>query len=305
MAQPIWQTTAGSLGVIPEGVFYQQNLVATDADLGPVTYAVIAGTLPAGIQCTTTGQIVGVPQAAASIQGVPVSVNQDVTSKFVIRATATGRIADRTFELTVTGNDVPQFVNPAGSIGTFYDGGEVNIQIQYTDADPTDVTVVSLAAGALPGGLTLSTTGLITGYIEPANPIDQTPGYDETAISAEPYDFVTQYQSRTYQFTLEVTDGKSNDLRTFTMFVYARNEMTADTTQITADNTQVTADETNNRAPFLTNASPSDLGSVRSSNYYAYQFLGDDYDTTAISYAISVNEGFGLPPSPVPENLIG
>ena len=102
MAQPIWQTAAGSLGVIPEGVFYQQNLVATDADLGSVTYAVIAGTLPTGIQCTTTGQIVGVPQAAASIQGVPVSVNQDVTSKFVIRATATGRIADRTFEFQST-----------------------------------------------------------------------------------------------------------------------------------------------------------------------------------------------------------
>jgi hypothetical protein len=108
---------------------------------------------------------------------------------------------------------------------------------------------------------------------------------------------VTQYQSRTYQFTLEVTDGKSNDLRTFTMFVYARNEMTADTTQITADNTQVTADETNNRAPFLTNATPSDLGRIRSSNYFAYEFLGDDYDTTNISYAISVNEGNGLPPN--------
>ena len=305
MAQPIWQTAAGSLGVIPEGVFYQQNLVATDPDLGPVTYAVIAGTLPAGIQCTTTGQIVGVPQAAASIQGVPVSVNQDVISKFVIRATATGRIADRTFELTVTGNDVPQFITPAGSIGTFYDGGEVNIQIQYSDADPTDVTVVSLAAGALPGGLTLSATGLITGYIEPANPIDQTPGYDETAVSAEPYDFVTQYQSRTYQFTLEVTDGKSNDLRTFTMFVYARNEMTADTTQITTDNTQVTADETNNRAPFLTNASPSDLGRIRSSNYFAYEFLGNDYDTTNISYAISVNEGNGLPPGLVLDATTG
>ncbi len=133
MAQPIWQTAAGSLGVVPEGVFYQQNIVATDADLGPVTYALIAGVLPAGIQCTTTGQIVGVPQAAASIQGVPVSVNQDVTSKFVIRATATGRIADRTFELTVTGNDVPQFLTPAGSIGTFYDGGQVDIQIVFAN----------------------------------------------------------------------------------------------------------------------------------------------------------------------------
>jgi hypothetical protein len=296
MAQPIWQTAAGSLGVIPEGVFYQQTLVATDADSGPVTYTVIAGSLPAGVQCTPTGQIVGVPTATASLQGVPTSVNQDVTSKFVIRANATGRIADRTFTLTVTGNDIPLFITPAGSIGTFYDGDEVNIQIQYTDDDPDDTIVVSLASGLLPPGLTIGPTGIISGYIRPATPLDQTPGYDETAADAEPYDFVVDFVSRNYQFTLEVSDGKSRDLRQFTIFVYSRNEMTADTTEITADNGFVTADETNNRAPFLTNALPSDLGRVRSDNYFSYQFVGDDYDTENISYAISVNTGFGLPP---------
>jgi hypothetical protein len=296
MAQPIWQTTAGSLGVIPEGVFYQQTLVATDADSGPITYTVIAGSLPAGVQCTPSGQIVGVPTATSSLQGVPTSVNQDVTSKFVIRADATGRIADRTFTLTVTGNDVPLFITPAGSIGTFYDGDEVSIQIQYTDDDPDDTIVVSLASGLLPPGLTISPTGVISGYIRPATPIDQTPGYDETAADAEPYDFVVDFVSRNYQFTLEVSDGKSRDLRQFTIFVYSRNEMTADTTEITADNDFVTADETNNRAPFLTNAVPSDLGRVRSDNYFSYQFVGDDYDTENISYAISVNTGFGLPP---------
>jgi hypothetical protein len=296
MAQPVWQTAAGKLATIPEGVFYQQTLVAIDSDLGPVTYTVIAGALPAGVQCTPTGQIVGVPTATASLQGVPTSVNQDVTSKFVIRATATGRIADRTFELTVTGNDVPQFETPAGSLGTFYDGDLVDIQILYSDNDPDDTIVVSLASGLLPPGLTVSPTGLIYGYIRPATPLNQTPGYDETAADQEPYDFVVDFVSRNYQFTLEVSDGKSNDLRQFTMFVYSRNEMTADTTQITADNDFVTADETNNRAPFLTNAVPSNLGRVRSDNYFSYRFIGDDYDTEDISYAISVNTGFGLPP---------
>ena len=296
MAQPVWQTAAGSLGVIPEGVFYQQTLVAIDSDLGPVTYSVIAGALPAGVQCTPSGQIVGVPTATASLQGVPISVNQDVTSKFVIRATATGRIADRTFELTVTGNDVPQFETPAGSLGTFYDGDQVDIQILYSDDDPEDIARVSLVAGILPPGLTVSLTGIISGYIEPATPLNQTPGFDKSAADAEPYDFVVTFVSRNYQFTLEVSDGKSSDLRQFTMFVYSRNEMTADTTQITADNDFVTADETNNRAPFLLNAEPSSLGRVRSDNYFAYQFIGDDYDTEQISYAISVNTGFGLPP---------
>jgi hypothetical protein len=296
MAQPVWQTAAGNLGVIPEGVFFQKTLVATDADLGPITYTVIAGALPAGIQCTSLGQIVGVPRATASLQGVPTSVNQDVTSKFVIRATATGRIADRTFTMTVTGNDVPQFETPAGSIGTFYDGDLVNIQIEYIDDDPDDTPVVSLISGVLPPGLTVSPTGLISGYIRPATPLDQTPGFDKTAADSEPYDFVVKFVSRNYQFTLEVSDGKSSDLRQFTMFVYSRDEMTADTTQITTDNNFVTADETNNRAPFLTNAAPSNLGRVRSDNYFAYQFMGQDYDTEQISYAISVNTGFGLPP---------
>jgi hypothetical protein len=296
MAQPVWQTAAGSLGVIPEGVFYQQTLTATDADDGPVTYTVIAGVLPTGVQCTPTGQIVGVPTATASLQGVPTSVNQDVTSKFVIRANASGRIADRTFTLTVTGNDTPLFETPAGSIGTFYDGDEVDIQILFTDDDPDDNVIVSLASGLLPPGLTVSPNGVISGYIEPASPIDQPPGYDKTAADAEPYDFVVNFVSRNYQFVLEVSDGKSSDLRQYTIFVYSRNEITADTTQITADNDFVTADETNNRAPFLTNAEPNDLGRVRSDNYFSYRFIGNDYDTQDISYAISVNTGFGLPP---------
>jgi len=296
MAQPVWQTPAGSLGVIPEGIFFQQTLLATDPDLGTVTYSLIAGSLPAGVQLTTNGQISGVPQATSSIQGVPTPVNRDVTNKFVIRARSLTRIADRTFTLTVTGNDAPEFVTPAGEIGSYYDGDLVNYQIEYTENDPGDTTIVSLASGELPPGLTLSTAGLITGYIEPATPYEQTPGYDETPSGEEPYDFVVVYQNRNYQFTLEVSDGKTSDLRTFSIFVYARNTLTADTTEITADTTTVTADESNVRAPFLVNAAPSNLGTVRSDNYYAYQFIGEDYDTEDISYAISVNEGFGLPP---------
>ena len=111
MAQPIWITPAGSLGIIPEGIFYQTSMRAYDPDPEPGTdlyYRVIAGTLPAGIQCSVTGLIAGVPQAVASLQGVPQPVNRNEISKFTLRAytenEATGailRIADRTFTLTV------------------------------------------------------------------------------------------------------------------------------------------------------------------------------------------------------------
>ena len=302
MAQPIWLTPAGNLGVVPESVFFQQTLLAYDPDGSPVYYAVIAGSLPEGIQCTANGLIVGTPMAVASLQGVPVPVNQDVTSKFTVRAyTETvdeqvDRIRDRTFTLTITGNDVPEFTTPAGSLGSFYDGDQLDIQIEYTDTDPGETVVVSLVAGQLPGGITISSTGLISGYIEPAANVDETPGYDLTPEYTLPYDFLVSAISKNYQFTLEVTDGKTSGLRTFYFFVYNRSTMTADTTEITADTTTVTADETTERRPFLTNASPADLGTVRGDNYYAYQFIGNDYDTPDLKYAINVNQGSGLPP---------
>jgi hypothetical protein len=461
MAQPVWITPAGTLGTIPEGIFYQQFMSATvdpvltvtctatsaatnritcastagmyaeldvqfsgtvfggvstdvryyvisvasatefvigltaetttpvslttatgsmTADLRQeVYYQVISGTLPGGIQCSANGLIIGVPQAVVSLQGVPLPVNRNVTSKFTLRAYTENlvnnvfvldRIRDRTFELTVSGNDVPDFTAPAGSfatnntatftgaidgteltvsavasgtlkqgmvirgtnivpgttivdtgtanggigtytvnianniagaiitgwIGVYYDGDLVDLQFDYTNQDPDEVVVVRLVSGELPPGLTLDTSGRLYGYIEPAANVTQPVGYDENPNSTVPYDFLVAAISKNYEFTLEVTDGKSGSLRTFTIFVYDRADLTADTTTITADNTFVTADETTERAPFLLNAFPSSLGTVRSDNYFAYQFRGDDYDTTDLTYSISVNQGIGLPP---------
>ena len=170
MAQPVWITPAGSLGTIPEGVFFQVPLLAEEPDLGEtIYYTVIAGTLPAGVQCEQTGLIAGIPKAVASIQGVPSEVSNDVVSKFAVRAyttqtvngtTVINRLADRTFTLTVTGQDAPEFITPAGNIATYYDGSQVNdLQIEYTDTDPSDLVVVRLVAGKLPPGLSISATG--------------------------------------------------------------------------------------------------------------------------------------------------
>ena len=461
MAQPVWITPAGTLGTIPEGIFYQQTLLATSDIIETVTctatsattnrvtcnstaglypdlnieftgtvfgginlgvryfilevissteftitatefsttpvnlttatgsmtgnvtqhiyYTLVSGTLPGGIQVSDNGTITGVPQAVASLQGVPFPVNRNVTSKFTIRAYTKklinnililDRIRDRTFELTVSGNDIPNFTTPTGAfasnntatftgaidgtqltvsavssgtlqngmvlrgtnivsgttivdtgtanggigtytvnianyitgaiitgwIGVYYDGDLVDLQFGYTNQDPNEDVTVHLVSGSLPAGLILSPTGRLYGYIEPAANVTQPVGYDENPNSTVPYDFLVAAISKNYEFTLEVTDGKSSSLRTFTIYVYDRADLTADTTTITGDNTFVTADETTERAPFLLNAFPSNLGTVRSDNYFAYHFLGDDYDTTDLTYSISVNQGIGLPP---------
>ena len=67
MAQPVWSTPAGSLGTIPEGVFYSTPLVAVDPDADTVFFQLIAGTLPAGMQIQQTGVLAGVPKATIKI----------------------------------------------------------------------------------------------------------------------------------------------------------------------------------------------------------------------------------------------
>ena len=265
-------------------------------------FKLIAGKLPSGIQCSDNGLLVGVPKAVASLQGVPLEVSRDVTSKFAIRgytltqAGIVDAIADQTFTLTITGNNIPEFTTPAGSIGTYYDSAFVDIQLEYTGVDSGEVTAITVAAGELPPGLSLSLAGKIEGWIEPIPDTTDPPGYDLTPNSTVPYDFTIISVSKNFQFTCKASDGTSGTLRTFYIYVYNRTNLSADDTFLTADNEFVTADETPTRPPFLINSLITDLGRVRSDNFYAYQFIGNLYGGDGIGYLISVNEGFGLPP---------
>ena len=314
MAQPIWITDAGSLGTIAEGIFYQLTLYAYDPanpDGNNVYYTMLAGELPSGIQCSRTGLISGIPKAIASLQGVPSPVSRAVTSTFAIRAFTErvvngveiiDRLADRTFNLTVTGQNPPTFITPAGNVGTFYDGTPIDpIQIVTSENDPGDIVVVSVAAGELPPGLSINAKGLITGYIIPVNAVDLKGGFDRTepnvlAWDQYPFDFVINSPNTNYQFTLKVTDGKDSDLRTYEIYVYSRTTLQASTTNITADDTFVDASQTPDYLPFLLNATPSDLGSIRSDNFWAYQFRGLTFGDYIIEYLEYPGAGLQLPP---------
>ena len=276
MAQPVWSTPAGSLGTIPEGVFYSTPLVAVDPeDEDTVFFQLIAGSLPAGMQIQQTGVLAGVPKATITVQGVPEEVSRDVESKFAIRAytrigTQINRLADRTFTITVTGQDAPTWITPAGQIAQLFDGSLVTgIQLQYTDTDPGDTVTVRLVSGTLPTGLTLSDTGLISGFT------DKLPGY---------------FQNST--FTLEVTDGRVGgaSTRTFSIFVWSRDALSADNIDITADNTFITADGSPQRVPILLNPQGS-IGTVRNDNFFAYKFNGLDLDGDQFTYELEFDPG--------------
>ena len=301
MTQPVWITPAGNLGVIPVGVFFQITLLGElpGEPAAELYYTVIAGRLPDGIQCAANGVISGTPDAVASLQGVPLEVARDTTSKFTVRIYPEEdptNIRDRTFTLTVAVIPEPTWITPAGQIGTYYDSDLVDFQFEFIEVYTPDTTVITLIAGALPGGLRLGLDGLLTGYIQPAQNLDAVAGYDISAQDADPYDFLSQSISKNYQFTLQVSNGNASSLRTFEIFVYSRSQMQASDAVLIDNNTFITADETPLQAPFLTNSIPSNLGNFRSSNYFAYQFIGEDYVNQPITYAISVNQGAGLPP---------
>jgi hypothetical protein len=279
MAQPQWVTPPGALATIPEGVFYSTALVAT-ADT-QVFYSLIAGSLPPGVQIDQTGILAGNPQTSSAIQGVPLNVEIDTTSKFAVRAytkttvngvTVITGLADRTFTLTVTGQSLVTWTTLPGTILTSFDGEQItNLEVKYSDPDSTAVNVVTVIAGALPNGLTISSTGVISGYILP-NP-------DITVTTT------------TYSFTLQVSNGFSSDVRTFNIVVYARVLMTADNTYVTADNTFITADTMPQQAPIITTPTGS-IGTTRSDNFYAFQFIGLDVAGDPIEFVAST----ALPP---------
>jgi hypothetical protein len=310
MAQPVWVTPAGDLGTIAENLFFQLSVEATDPDGGTPTYSLIAGNLPEGVQILTNGTVEGVPLAYVRVQGTPTEVSENVTSTFAIRATSPDGLSinDRTFSLTVTGQDVPQFTTPAGSLGNFFDCDNVNVTIGFTDSDPNDTVTISVDNGSLPPGLTLnSTTGLISGHISAISnlPDSATAGYDASAFDLYPFDFSQRSINKNYEFTLKITDGKDQNLRTFTMFVTSRDSLTADTTDFTADNDVLTADLSPNRTPYITNYPPAEtdpvvpagtIGTFRHNNFFAYQILGFDCDGDAFEFEIVTGDSADLPP---------
>ena len=318
MAQPVWISPPGDLGTVAEGLYFSTPVVAVDPDGGIVRYKLIAGSLPEGIQVKTNGVVEGVPQAFATVRGVPTEVSENVTSRFAVRAYVEVpggivRLSDRTFSITVSGQDLPRFVTPAGGIGLFYDGTTVDYQIEFTDQDPGDRIILTLEDGELPPGLSISNSGLISGYITPVAPLPDTAiaGYDRAGTSYDqfPWDFSSRSISKNYQFTLQISDGKDRTQRTYEMFVISKDSMTADTTDFLVDFAveidhyvppvyeYITADVLPQRTPFITNY-PTDgnIGTYRHSNFFAYQFQAIDLDGDALEYEIAMGDSSDLPP---------
>lgn len=91
--EPIWSTSAGSLGTVYDTTrgSFSTSVVATDPDSDSITYSIVSGSPPAGMTFQSNGTFTGTPNAVGS----------DTTSTFTVRATANSQSVDRTFSITV------------------------------------------------------------------------------------------------------------------------------------------------------------------------------------------------------------
>jgi len=302
MATPVWTTTAGKIATIDEQIAYSLQLEANTSDSTAITYSVIAGSLPAGMQVTTDGLLTGTPAEVA----------KRTLYTFVVRATAGTAVTDRTFSLDVQGADAPTFTTASGqlrlddstSVGLYWviDGSSVSFQVQATDTDTAagQNLVYEIVRGSLPPGVTMSKSGLISGIVELTEDqkFGERGGFD---ANNEDYDDVvydktvtTKSISKNFDFIVRVSDGTSFVEQNNSIFVYSADYWRVSNSQITIDMTEIdgsplTMDLSGNRRPVFRTG--SDLGTFRHDNALVIKIDVEDFDPLQGDLEYSIQSG--------------
>ena len=288
MAHPIWSTSGGSLGIVPENDFFQIQLLATDPAGGTVTFLPLSGTLPSGLQLTRTG----------SLQGVPIVTdieNVNRNYKFSIRAQDShGLVTDRAFNLTITNIVPPQITPRVTNLGNVFDGGYYSLQLYAIEVNPEVNLSWEIVNGSLPSGLSISNTGLISGFIMPLPTVGNAglSGFNATPYNEFSYNQTGSYQNNRYTFTVKVFDGITYDSLTYTLNVTAKSSWTADTTLDTTDSS-LSIDYNNQYVPIITTPSQA-LPTVRSGSKFAFQFEAVDPNNNEFEFVLSQGAASGF-----------
>jgi hypothetical protein len=257
------------------------------------------------------------------IKGSPVEVRRFTDYRFVIRANDGTDIEDRTFSISVDGSDLPYWLTQQGFLRVGQNNAYFVLDNAYVEfqleADDTDINAgdsleyyLVPVGGELPPGLSLSRTGLISGFTDPVFAVDysavQTGSYDTAAFDILPldrpearsngfdsflYDNVTfdynepsrapRRLSRFYTFIVAVSDGVNEVRRVFRIYVVTEEFLQADNSILQVDTNLFQADATGDRVPLW--ITESNLGRFRADNFLTIYL--DVYDPVSLSGTIT------------------
>lgn len=282
MAQPLWITNAGSLGVYPSGVPLSIQVQAGAVEPAvSVRYEFLNGTLPEGIDSdpvifSSTGLITGTPKDNA-IQ---------VEYTFTIRAIDTyGNIRDRTFSVSIFAFEGVKLLTSPGTILTTFDSLYVHKQIEFNNPVSTNKVLMTISSGFLPAGLSMDYNGFITGWPKPPVTIYGSP------------------TTRTYTFTIQLLSDLGTDTQTYSIVVRNYQNVNPPYT----------------RTPAILNKTPlqlpipkddpyydyylidtNQIPPIRANEFFSFKIIGYDFDGNGITYQYG-----GLPPGLVGDPVTG
>lgn len=263
----IWTKATGfNLGTILEQVVCSITLPINTVGIIEYSLTMIAGQLPLGLYIDND-----------TILGTPVEVSESTTYMFVIRANYDDIIEDRTFLLTVDGQDAPTWETNQGLLqelnGNKYyilENSYVLFKLQASDVDsPVEFAITN--ATALPEGLTLHKTGVISGYTIP----------------------LTEVNYKEYTFTVILSDGTTEISREFSIIVTNEEYFTTDNGELTTDLNIFNTDLTQ---AYLKWNHDANLGVIYSENYITLDVSAKNIANIPNSYIAYTITG-SYPPS--------
>lgn len=306
---PNWITTAGILFTATELVSTSVFVVASGTN---VSYKLISGNLPNGLQFSSTG----------SVYGTPAAVINNSKFDFVVRATSNEGISDRFFSMYVQGPQAPIWNTSSGysshidyntttaflSIGPNGENFALNRQWVYYQfqANPVDAPsgtkiryFIPENGGRLPPGLTLSQDGILSGFLSDDLVFDNTEpdtgGYDEEAYDQFSYDFGTvEFDSigvpKIYQFKVKASDNVSDSDRFFKILVISPDMIrNPERIQMNLEPGLITT--VSNYLPPPQFVKGTDLGVVRSENNETFDISAYNGYPTLGTFTYSILEG--------------
>lgn len=273
MAQPVWITQAGNIGIFPSGLALGISFIANPVPPAvTVTYKLLNGTFPIG---TNSDPLV--LSSSGILTGTPSEVPAQTEYTFTIRATDNfGNIKDRTFSMSVFGFNGVRITTPNGMLLDVFDSTLVDYYLNVNNPIPNNTYIIILTGGEIPPGLTLTTDGRIRGYAEPPVMPNGSP---------------TQ---RVYNFTVQLTSQLGIDTKSYSIQVKNQQLYSA----------------ANTRKPAILNRNPLTLPvplndpyysyylldsniipDINSGEYFSFKIIGHDFDNIGLTYNFSV-----LPP---------
>lgn len=298
MPLSVWTQPSGySLGIYNERQIVNIPLPTLSLLSELITYKVISGKLPQGLRIN-----------GSSIVGTPFEVSRTTNYNFVIRASSSTEISDRTFNITIEGSDEPNWLTPAGRLPVGRNNAYYIIDSSFIDfnlvASDTDTATgqklnffIASDEGELPPGLILLPSGRITGFIQPLLAVPQNEdegfydsglydnvaydfgyrssnGYDTYVFDLVTYDFSVGTKkprklNRNYEFIATITDGDTVTKRRFRIYVVGDDFFRADNVIMAAGEGVYTADVSYVRSPIFTTSKY--LGLRRANNYMTFK----------------------------------